>query len=144
MSLSRLDERFDKTMRIMADASPEAEKLEAVTDAILGRVNEAEEMIRTQATLLKEWLSSAEAHLVTNRIEVEKLASAISAADSQAGQLAEQAGPKLIEALLRVKDTAEQAAERARQSLARTIPERSEEHTSELQSLMRISYAVFC
>src|SRR3546814_2565459 len=24
------------------------------------------------------------------------------------------------------------------------IPERSEEHTSELQSLMRISYAVFC
>src|SRR3546814_11891156 len=47
----------------------------------------------------------------------------ISAADSQAGQLAEQAGPKLIEALLRVKDTAEQAAERARQSLARTIPE---------------------
>src|SRR3546814_5800956 len=27
---------------------------------------------------------------------------------------------------------------------ARTAPERSEEHTSELQSLMRISYAVFC
>src|SRR3546814_10237382 len=28
--------------------------------------------------------------------------------------------------------------------LAFTVPERSEEHTSELQSLMRISYAVFC
>src|SRR3546814_15384079 len=27
---------------------------------------------------------------------------------------------------------------------AQTIVERSEEHTSELQSLMRISYAVFC
>src|SRR3546814_3341281 len=27
---------------------------------------------------------------------------------------------------------------------AGTTPERSEEHTSELQSLMRISYAVFC
>src|SRR3546814_2279428 len=27
---------------------------------------------------------------------------------------------------------------------ARAVPERSEEHTSELQSLMRISYAVFC
>src|SRR3546814_5760606 len=26
----------------------------------------------------------------------------------------------------------------------RRVPERSEEHTSELQSLMRISYAVFC
>src|SRR3546814_6554509 len=28
--------------------------------------------------------------------------------------------------------------------LSRSQPERSEEHTSELQSLMRISYAVFC
>src|SRR3546814_10166576 len=30
------------------------------------------------------------------------------------------------------------------QPLARTSEDRSEEHTSELQSLMRISYAVFC
>src|SRR3546814_5196189 len=30
------------------------------------------------------------------------------------------------------------------QNLADTLGERSEEHTSELQSLMRISYAVFC
>src|SRR3546814_2871598 len=29
-------------------------------------------------------------------------------------------------------------------SAARKLPSRSEEHTSELQSLMRISYAVFC
>src|SRR3546814_5716941 len=29
-------------------------------------------------------------------------------------------------------------------SILRSLAERSEEHTSELQSLMRISYAVFC
>src|SRR3546814_9265879 len=34
--------------------------------------------------------------------------------------------------------------ERAQQIYARISAERSEEHTSELQSLMRISYAVFC
>src|SRR3546814_2322116 len=32
----------------------------------------------------------------------------------------------------------------ARRVVQRLVPERSEEHTSELQSLMRISYAVFC
>src|SRR3546814_4750779 len=32
----------------------------------------------------------------------------------------------------------------AQQAAARSAPVRSEEHTSELQSLMRISYAVFC
>ncbi|WP_237366378.1 hypothetical protein [Rhizorhapis sp. SPR117] len=123
LALGRLDERMDKSLAILASASPDAEKLEAVTDAILGRVHEAEEMIRTQAVALKEWLASAEAQLVTNRIEVEKLGNAIAGADVQAGQLADQSGPKLIEALLRVKDTAEQAAERARQALAKTIPE---------------------
>src|SRR3546814_1898084 len=34
--------------------------------------------------------------------------------------------------------------QRARGTLARLAGDRSEEHTSELQSLMRISYAVFC
>src|SRR3546814_10443559 len=42
--------------------------------------------------------------------------------------------------LLRVSDTVGQAFEYLRQRHL----ERSEEHTSELQSLMRISYAVFC
>src|SRR3546814_10242056 len=32
----------------------------------------------------------------------------------------------------------------AERELAKQIEDRSEEHTSELQSLMRISYAVFC
>src|SRR3546814_7134797 len=31
-----------------------------------------------------------------------------------------------------------------RLNLSHEVPDRSEEHTSELQSLMRISYAVFC
>src|SRR3546814_5206567 len=34
--------------------------------------------------------------------------------------------------------------EQVRSSVARRLGMRSEEHTSELQSLMRISYAVFC
>src|SRR3546814_9072843 len=34
--------------------------------------------------------------------------------------------------------------ERVRENLQRAFQPRSEEHTSELQSLMRISYAVFC
>src|SRR3546814_9356634 len=36
------------------------------------------------------------------------------------------------------------AIQQAAQARLAQIPPRSEEHTSELQSLMRISYAVFC
>src|SRR3546814_1265102 len=42
---------------------------------------------------------------------------------------------------LRIAATSRDAALRAQQ---KKLQERSEEHTSELQSLMRISYAVFC
>src|SRR3546814_4672587 len=47
----------------------------------------------------------------------------------------------------RVPESATVAAstrEGARAAASRWQPDRSEEHTSELQSLMRISYAVFC
>src|SRR3546814_6469763 len=56
-----------------------------------------------------------------------------------------EAGTAFYTACRRVLDEAE-AAERAVSSLS-AAPRgllRSEEHTSELQSLMRISYAVFC
>src|SRR3546814_7045799 len=45
---------------------------------------------------------------------------------------------------VQVEEFAHFLRERAVQALAQAVHLRSEEHTSELQSLMRISYAVFC
>src|SRR3546814_8854963 len=45
---------------------------------------------------------------------------------------------------LRVGGHAEGRGAQPRQPAGEPLPDRSEEHTSELQSLMRISYAVFC
>src|SRR3546814_4498594 len=44
----------------------------------------------------------------------------------------------------RIGKTCDLAAHRTDQKALRLLGRRSEEHTSELQSLMRISYAVFC
>src|SRR3546814_3986593 len=46
--------------------------------------------------------------------------------------------------ILHYKAIARDDAPLWRFTAAMDIPDRSEEHTSELQSLMRISYAVFC
>src|SRR3546814_9225282 len=53
--------------------------------------------------------------------------------------------PKVYDAL-KVQDTAVtlEVQQQLGDGVVRTIALRSEEHTSELQSLMRISYAVFC
>src|SRR3546814_10913006 len=51
--------------------------------------------------------------------------------------LGHQPGADLVE-------TIEQSEPQERRRVVQRPPPRSEEHTSELQSLMRISYAVFC
>src|SRR3546814_1143504 len=43
-----------------------------------------------------------------------------------------------------LRDLRQDAPAAVRRRILRHPPSRSEEHTSELQSLMRISYAVFC
>src|SRR3546814_3118972 len=52
--------------------------------------------------------------------------------------LASSKSPRLVLRYMMDRDSAEYRA------ICQTFPARSEEHTSELQSLMRISYAVFC
>src|SRR3546814_8474731 len=49
-----------------------------------------------------------------------------------------------LEQQIRAQQRPEHGAERVERLAQRQAEMRSEEHTSELQSLMRISYAVFC
>lgn len=123
LALGRLNTRVSETRSLLAVAAPEIEALEAVADAILGRTQEAEELLRGQSRRLTEWLESTERGLLANRTQVESLQDALDNAGNTTTRLTESAGPQLITALLRVKDTADQAADRARQALSRAIPE---------------------
>ena len=108
---------------MLGAATPELERLEAISEALVGRTQEAEEMLRGQGRRLSEWLESTQSGIESNRELVEKLRTALDAAHEDTTRITEGAGPLLITALLRVKDTAEQAAERARQALGRAIPD---------------------
>lgn len=122
-ALERLDDRVERTRSLLAATGPEIEKLEAVTQAVLGRTRETDELLRNQTKQLTDWLAGAQSGLAANRSEIEQLHMALKGADESASRLKESAGPQLVAALVRVKDTADQAAERARQSLARAIPD---------------------
>ncbi len=122
-ALDRFDDRMDRTRVLLDSTAPEFERLEAISEALLGRTQEAEEMLRGQGRRLTEWLESTQSGLDANRGKVEQLRLALDEAHQGATRITEGAGPLLITALLRVKDTADQAAERARQALGRAIPE---------------------
>src|SRR3546814_5854538 len=65
-------------------------------------------------------------------------------ADQQAGEHTQRASPGEAAPALAITDTLQAITQRHWQLQLEQTEHRSEEHTSELQSLMRISYAVFC
>ncbi|MDO7833595.1 hypothetical protein Q4610_00920 [Sphingobium sp. HBC34] len=126
-ALERFDARLETSRALLGSATPEMERLEAISEALVGRAEEAESLLRGQGSRLTEWLESTQAGLHANRDLVERLRTAIDAADQDARRITEGAGPLLVTALLRVKDTADQAAERARQALGRAIPDAAQQ-----------------
>lgn len=126
-ALQRFDARVETSCALLGAATPEMERLEAISEALVGRAEEAESLLRGQGSRLTEWLESTQGGLQANRDLVDRLRAALDAADQDARRITEGAGPLLVTALLRVKDTADQAAERARQALSRAIPEAAQQ-----------------
>jgi hypothetical protein len=122
-ALSRLDGRVEESRQLLATTQPEIEKLEAVSEAILGRTQETGQILEEHAGKINRLLATAQDGFSASRGEIEQLQMALQSADEGAQRLRESAGPQLVAALVRVKDTAEQASERARQALARAIPD---------------------
>ncbi|WP_028055857.1 hypothetical protein [Sphingobium bisphenolivorans] len=122
-ALERFNGRIESSRTLLDSAAPEIERLEAISEALVGRTQEAEELLRGQGRRLTEWLESTQSGVDANRELVEKLRTALDNAHQDATRITEGAGPLLVTALLRVKDTADQAAERARQALSRAIPD---------------------
>jgi predicted transcriptional regulator len=126
-ALERFDARLQQSRTLLGSTTPEMERLEAISEALVGRTEEAEEMLRGQGSRLTEWLESTQGGLEANRALVERLRTTLDGAHQDATRITEGAGPLLVTALLRVKDTADQAAERARQALGRAIPDAAQQ-----------------
>ena len=126
-ALQRFDARLEQSRALLGSATPEMEHLEAISQALVGHAEEAESMLRGQGSRLTEWLESTQGGLEANRELVDRLRAALDAAHQDAARITEGAGPLLVTALLRVKDTADQAAERARQALGRAIPDAAQQ-----------------
>ncbi len=126
-ALERFDARLHSSRALLGSAVPEIERLEAISEALVGRSEEAETVLRGQSQRLGQWLEDTEKGVEASRAQVEQLRGALDAAHQDTTRITEGAGPLLVTALLRVKETAEQAAERARQALGRAIPDVAEQ-----------------
>ncbi len=121
--LARLDARIAQSRQVIAQAKPEllalvtaAESTHDATEAIAG-------VIADQRGALDQLSRSLLDTLATGRSKADALDTSVEASVLRANRFAEEAAPRLVDALLRVRDTADAAADKARETLARVIPE---------------------
>ncbi len=122
-AFGRLDERLRASRESLALVGPELEKVEAVADATLGRLRESDILVTSQHRLMRESGEAGRSAAEAQKATLAELQQLVAAINSEADQLTGQAGPRLVEALVRVRETATQASEKARSALSGVIPE---------------------
>ncbi|WP_380877636.1 hypothetical protein ACFB49_13630 [Sphingomonas sp. DBB INV C78] len=121
-ALASVEAQAERSQTAIAAMMPEAEALQQAVSNATGNIADVEKAITDQRTALDAIQASAAGRLAEIRTQATELQASIAEAEQSARTLADQAGPQLVEALLRVRETAVQAAERARESIGTVIP----------------------
>lgn len=122
-AFDRLDSRIGQSQALLAQLTPEAEKLEMTAVSAANRLAEIDQAMAVQRASIDDVIAEMDARIAANRDAVSELQAAIGGAGDQAQRFAEGVAPQLVEALVRVRETAVQASERAKESLASIVPE---------------------
>lgn len=136
-ALARLDARIAESRGVVAAAKPEllalvtaAESTHDAIEAIAGVLSDQRRTVdQLSATLLDT--------LNTGRTKADALGAMVDETIGRTNRFAEESAPKLLDALLRVRDTAQVAADRARETMASVIPEAADALESAAADAMR-------
>ena len=117
-AVERLDSRFAASKAVVVATKPELLALVTAAESTHDAIGAIAQVIADQRRNVES--------LTSGRAKADAIGQMVDEATERANRLAEEAAPRLLEALLRVRDTATQAAEHARDTLARVIPEAAE------------------
>ena len=122
-ALARLD-GFSMTSRERIETMrPSVGEIEAAATAALDRLAQTEKLLQQQREAIELFGQAADRQLQTGKRSASELSAAIDSANVQMAAVADGSGPQLIDVMLRVRDAANQAAERARETFERIVPQ---------------------
>lgn len=128
-AFERLETRATAAQATVASVAPEVTAMETSASAALDRLMEAEALLAKQRALLDDFAQAAETRIAASSEATRALAGELAAAESAAQALADGAGANLLDAMIRVRETAQTAAERAREAIMHVIPEATDQLT---------------
>ena len=122
-ALLKVEEQAGRTHAAAASVQPLVESIQASSEQAGARIGEAEAAIARQREALDSLLARIEEGTSGAEEQLARLGTAAAEARENAAKIVSDTGPELIDALLRVRDAANQASERAREAIGAAIPE---------------------
>ncbi len=122
-AFATLDTRVDNSRLKIGEIAPEVAQIEREASNALDRLLDAEKLLAGQRAALDALGGELEARLAAGKASANDLVAAVEGADARTRDIAEGATNTLVEAMLRVRETAQIAADRAKEALAAVVPD---------------------
>ncbi len=136
-AFARLDISVDASRGKIAEVAPEVARIEREASAALDRLLDAEKLLAGQRMALDTLGTELESRLAAGRASANDLVAAVQGADTRTREIAEGATNTLVEAMVRVRETAQLAAERAREALAAVVPDSADRLSAAVKEAMQ-------
>ncbi|MFT3977616.1 MAG: hypothetical protein QM688_10950 [Sphingomonas bacterium] len=125
-AVDRLDSRFAASKSVVTATKPELLALVTAAESTHDAIEAIAQVIAEQRRNVEALTGTLLESLTAGRAKADAIGQMVDEASERAASLSEEAAPRLVEAMLRVRETASQAAEHARDTLASVIPEAAE------------------
>ncbi len=122
-ALSEVEAQASRTGEAARAAVPSVEAIQSAVAMAAGSLSESEGSIARQREGLDSLLAALREGVGEAEDKLRALGVAVGEADGAAGRMIQETGPALIDALVRVREAANQAANHAREAIAAVIPE---------------------
>jgi hypothetical protein len=121
-ALRNVEEQAGRTRDAAAAIAPIVGEVERSADSAAARLGESEAALGRQRDAMESLLARIGEGSASAEEQLRALGAAAEEAQAAAQRIAADTGPELIEALLRVREAAGQASERAREAISAAIP----------------------
>lgn len=122
-ALVRLEERIGATRGVIAASKPELLALVTAAESTHDAIEAIADVVRTQRDMLAKTQASLLESLEDGQAKTAQLEDVVDRAIANARRFADEAAPELVDALLRIRETANAASDQARTALASIVPE---------------------
>jgi hypothetical protein len=122
-ALVRLEQRIGTTRGVIAASKPELLALVTAAESTHDAIEAIADVVRTQRDMLAKTQASLLESLEDGQAKTAQLEDVVDRAITNARRFADEAAPELVDALLRIRETANAASDQARAALASIVPE---------------------